>query len=212
MSSSADVEGNIHSEMNRPLSKYEQSRIRQCEVPGCDRPYRAKGCCAGHYNRLVRYGDTFPDRPLDARKNAFGSQTCDIPGCYNYLWAAGYCRPHYRRLQDTGDVRPDQPLAGTGRITDDGYREVFVGEGYPGANDRGQMLEHRFVMSRFLERPLLSEETVHHKYGDKTDNRIENLELWSSSHPAGQRIEDKVEWAKSILTLYDPDALKENDG
>lgn len=38
--------------------------------------------------------------------------------------------------------------------------------------------------------------------GIKTDNRVENLELWSSSHPAGQRVVDLVEWAKSILKQY----------
>jgi hypothetical protein len=57
-------------------------------------------------------------------------------------------------------------------------------------------------MSAFLGRDLLPEETVHHKNGDRCDNRISNLELWSSSQPAGQRIGDKVAWAREILALY----------
>lgn len=48
----------------------------------------------------------------------------------------------------------------------------------------------------------MEHETVHHKNGDRGDNRLTNLELWSSSQPAGQRIEDKVAWAKEILALY----------
>lgn len=62
--------------------------------------------------------------------------------------------------------------------------------------------EHRLVMEYFLRRALLPHEEVHHKNGDRSDNRKRNLELWSTSQPAGQRVEDKVEWAREILALY----------
>lgn len=74
--------------------------------------------------------------------------------------------------------------------------------------DGSWIRQHRLVMERHLGRPLWPDENVHHKNGDRADNRIGNLELWSKSQPCGQRAEDKLAWAVEIIQRYDPDLLK----
>jgi flagellar motility protein MotE (MotC chaperone) len=63
-------------------------------------------------------------------------------------------------------------------------------------------------MSEHLGRPLDRHEHVHHKNGVRDDNKLENLEIWSGSHPKGQRIDDKIKYALEILDQYVPELLK----
>ena len=106
-----------------------------------------------------------------------------------------------QRRYENGAVR--------GRTTLNGYVYTY-GEIYPGSELRksGRRYEHIVMMSRRLGRPLLLHEHVHHKNGVRSDNRDENLELWSTSHPPGQRVEDKLAWAKEIIEQYEPEWRK----
>lgn len=70
-----------------------------------------------------------------------------------------------------------------GTILRNGYRHITKG------NSRKNPLryyEHRMIMEIHLGRKLGRQEVVHHKNGDKLDNKIENLELMTLSEHARQ--------------------------
>ena len=105
------------------------------------------------------------------------------------LWSVERCNRAFREGERRGPSK-------------DGYVSVSIV-----INDRRYALqEHRLVMERMLARPLEKHENVHHLNGVKDDNHPANLELWASSQPAGQRIEDLLAWASKIIETYGPDA------
>lgn len=100
------------------------------------------------------------------------------------------------------------------RVTKTGYINLRL----PYANGRmgKEVLEHRYVMEQHLGRALFPHETVHHRDGNRQNNDISNLELFTSRHGPGARVIDQIEFAMELLRTY-PELAKEkgfklNDG
>lgn len=193
-----------------------------CSFHPCDLPAVAKSLCSGHYQQQKK-GYTL--HPLGER-----ATKCRWPGCGVTTARKGSprCDEHFGRCLVDGCKTPavdsrgtglmmcpmhngrrlrgqriDAPRRGEGEspyyITKSGYlrHDIRVdGVQHP-------VLQHREVMSEYLGRELLPHENVHHKNGVRTDNRIENLELWVTSQPPGQRPADLVAWAHEIIDRYE---------
>lgn len=206
-----------------------------CTVKDCKFPHLAKGFCRGHY-ALHRRGkdvnvtvtERSPRKPCKecpgvaiARglcsahyqkwKMENNGKTCRIKDCGRSLsgGAKELCISHYHRHlkgEDINVIVKRRRDKGEGTTTREGYRKVV--------QNGAQLFEHRLIMENSLGRPLTEHETVHHKNGDRADNRLTkghelhcpgtccNLELWSKSQPYGQRVQDKIAWAKMLLAEY----------
>lgn len=77
-----------------------------------------------------------------------------------------------------------RPMWSRAKNRRDGYITIKTPE--------GTIAEHRHVMQQHLGRTLVAGENVHHINGKRDDNRLENLELWMSPQPYGQRVENLI--------------------
>lgn len=170
-------------------------------IPSKWHPYQK--CCSTKCAKFIigrrKYG-------LGPKKEKLKCIVCGVDFLQKRLSNTTYCSDSCKRL---GVFRknkglpvhgPRKHIKGSGYITTSGYK--ILSRKHPNSSKRGQIMEHVLIMSEYLGRPLFAKETVHHKNGIRHDNRIENLELWSHSHPFGQKVEDKIAWCKEFLEVY----------
>jgi hypothetical protein len=165
-----------------------------CHIADCETKIYIRNLCHNHYRRWKNYGNP---EATELKSRPYGTKKCMIDDCQKKHMAKGYCQMHYCRWKKYGD-----PM-----ITRQKGFSLDTG-GYVWKNG---MAEHRLVMEQVLNRKLLPGENVHHRNGNRQDNRPENLELWSVSQPPGQRVEDKVKWALELIAFYAPERLKDID-
>ncbi len=129
---------------------------------------------------------------------------CKFPSCYNPHDSLGYCKSHARQLRQgrslsklvvhkfvKGHGPYKKSKAGIQRIRKAVSNANFKGGRYvdnngyvrihiylPSDSYRGQAFyEHILIMEAHIGRPLEKGEIVHHINEEKTDNRIENLQI-----------------------------------
>jgi HNH endonuclease len=174
-----------------------------CAASGCERQALAAGWCAAHYQRVRKHGDARENVPLRPRGDG-KVQRCLVPDCdRDSRRRIQLCDLHYRRWQIRGKPDDITTLAGPRRQVE---RKIFRRQDRDGYwllwENNEWVREHRKIMAESLGRRLETDESVHHRNGITSDNRPENLELWASLHPPGQRVSDLVAFAKEVLERY----------
>lgn len=180
----------------RPIKFKTTKERRSCSFLGCEQTAYAKDLCVSHRKQQLRGHDLTPiTRGIYAE--------CTVEGCNRKVASRGHCQTHAKYRNAGKELKPI--------VKDYAYRYAHSPSGYvtlylpdhPNAGKNGMVLEHVKVMSDILGRSLIKGENVHHRNGQRDDNRPENLELWVTQQPKGQRAVDLLADARRVIAVYE---------
>ncbi|OJD66230.1 hypothetical protein BAU26_10125 [Bacillus sp. N35-10-4] len=124
---------------------------------------RFKECCV--------CGEVFKTKPSHWERRKACSRKCD-----NKRRETMYLGKDNPNFENRGAKNP--LFKGGRRVNSRGYVLVYHPE-HPNCDQDGYVMEHRYIMSLHLGRPLEDWEVVHHKDHNKQNNEISNLEVMS---------------------------------
>lgn len=92
-------------------------------------------------------------------------------------------------------LRNDYEFGGHEKRRADRYVSVYVPD-HPNANKDGYVMKHHLVMEQHIGSYIPKGYVVHHKNGERADNRIENLELMAFKEHASYHMKKRQEKLK----------------
>lgn len=150
----------------------------------CNKPFITtrpiQKCCSRHCNSLKK---------IESNSKVI----CSADGCAIISKRSKFCPLHKQRLYKYGNANAPYKIAkkGSGHVTKAGYKTIWA--------DNRPILEHRYIMQKYLNRKLHRSEYVHHVNGNKSDNRLENLKLTIASQHAREHFNKRIKNEKGQL-------------
>jgi len=148
-----------------------------CKVEGCNEPVKARGYCSRHTYQFYKHG-----KIISAGKMKDPSRKCSVPGCNRKHKANGYCEAHNQQFKKYSRITSQEIVGRNGKSYAGSKGSSYIlimKKDHPMANKRGYVRRSHLAWEKHTGHIVTPPEVIHHKNGNKHDDRCENLELFS---------------------------------